>query len=514
MLVGASALLSALGGGVLWTRPLWMDELVTLFLTSHRSFRDMIANVSAGGDWAPPLLHAVVWSVRRVTGDVTPVLLRTMALSCVLLGLLFVYAALRRRFGRVASGAGTLALLGSPLLIEHAFEGRGYGPWLLFAAAYAWSLGIDAGQHRSRRRDVAQAVCSIFLTTIHWFGVVCLGLMAAAVVAARGRRWRDGVRSVAPSAVGVIALLVCLPMAFSQRASASGLLWVVKLEMTQVLSFARLFWLALPTILAIILIFREGTRADGAWPGIRERIREALLDPTMVALVSLALMPIVLVVISIVLQPSMVPRYSLVAVLAWAPLVAVAVDTLPRDGRAAVVLVLAFAMQIAVARTINEKRGFATEILRNQAAFEEAKLLGLPVVFQKQMLIFPVAGPQRSPHMLARFLDVPDSTLLALYPADRFEWLRKDFRIQREQMRLHARVYGFPILATQADLDTTPRFVVLATDLQLPGGYKRADKWGTALFPHHRVERLSESVILFERRRPVSAVDGVARPRT
>jgi hypothetical protein len=272
-----------------------------------------------------------------------------------------------------------------------------------------------------------------------------------------------------------------------------------------VLVMTRLFWLTLAPILAVILLFRDGTRADGLWPSIRTRVREAARDPSLAALVSLACMPVVLMIISVVLQPSMVTRYGLVAVLAWAPLVGLAADTLGRGARAAVVLLLAFVAYGSFAATIAQQRTYADQMRANQTAFERAKSMNVPVVFQKQHLIFPLAGPQRSPGMLARYLVVPDSTLMALYPSDRFAWLRRQFQVERDQSRLHEKLYGFPILATRAALDTTPMFLVFATDFQIRGGWRQAELWGSIVFPHHRVRRLDDFVTLFERTTPATA---------
>lgn len=491
--------LPLVGAGALWTRPLWMDELCTVFVSSHASLREVIANIAAGGDWAPPALHVIVWSARRLAGTLSPILLRSISLACVSLALLALYATLRRRVGTVASAIGVLAFAGHPLVIAHAFEARPYGPWLLFSAAYAWSLGLDAGAP-SRRRDVWQAVLSVLLTTVHWFGVLSLGLMAAAAFVTKGRGFRAGARLVAPSVAGLVALAVCVPMVFTQRAAASGLLWVKELHWAQISAMLRLYWAGIPVILALILVWRDGLRPDGLWPAMRARMKSVFSDPAYAALLSLALMPVVLIVVSVVVQPSMVDRYGIVSVLAWAPLVAFAVDSLPREARAAVgATMFGIAMYFGV-KTVQDKREYAEKIHASQRVFEEARAMHVPVVFQYMHLIYPVAGPQRSPTLEARFLDIPDSTLHALYPSDRLEWLRRQFRLERSQARLHANIYGFPILATQAQLENTPRFLLLATDLQLPGGYKQANKWGAAVFPNHEVVRLNDVLTLFVRK--------------
>lgn len=493
-LVAGVALVLLMGGGILWTRPLWTDELCTLFVAGHDSLLTVMRVAAAGGDWSPPLLHLVVWAVRAVVGDVTPVILRTLSLAFVLGALLFVYATLRRRVSPSAAASGALVVALHPLVVAHAFEGRPYGPWLLFAAGLAWSLGLPA----SRRRDAAVAVFAVLMCTIHWFGVVALSITAFVVALTRPGYWRERARPVAPAMLGLVALALCVPMLLGQRASAEGLLWVRSLEWEQVRHFGRTFWLPVVPVAAVLLVARQGWNPGGRLR-LRQDVAPVIRDPGMIALASLALMPLAIIVISVVFQPSMVSRYAIVAVLAWAPLAALGAEAVGRATRVALLALLAAGLFLGGARVAQQKRDFAETVLSTRRQFEQATALGLPVLFQHMHLMYAVVAPLHEPGSPARFLDLPDSTLLALYPSDRMEWLRDRFRVERGQARLHAGVYGFPVLATQAALDSMPRFLLLATDLQLSGGYKQAEKWGQAVFPRHRVERLSESLTLFER---------------
>jgi hypothetical protein len=499
----AIALLPLFGGSVLWTRPLWFDELCcTVFVVKDASSPfDVIANVYRPGDYAPPLLHLIVWFVGWLAGGVTPVVLRSISLVCVSVGLLFLYATLRRHFGRAPSSAGTIAVASHALVIAHAFEGRFYGPWLLFAAAFAWCLGLDHNRARSRRRDISIALSSILLPTIHWFGIFSLGLMCVAAVVVHGRRWREGLRLIAPSAAGVVALLICVPMAIVQRASSTGMLWVKELSGQQVMEMAWLFWLAPSVVLAVVLVLAQSLRdapANALTPS-RPNALTLLRAPDLAALTSLALMPVVLIALSVVLQPSMVPRYGIVAVLAWAPLVALAAASVGRVARAAVLALMVLMLCLGAKRAIAEKQEFADLFAVLTAEYEQAKAEHVPIVFTSMHIIYPTAGLQRSDTMPARYLDLPDSTIMALFPAPGMEPIRKKIRLDRDQARGHARTYRFPILATQAQLDTTRRFFLLATDISLPGGYKSAALYGRALFPRHQVRRLNSVLSIFER---------------
>jgi hypothetical protein len=98
----------------------------------------------------------------------------------------------------------------------------------------------------------------------------------------------------------------------------------------------------------------------------------------------------------------------------------------------------------------------------------------------------------------ARYLDLSDSTLARLYPNDELAWLRDFFRVERDIGRSQAKLFGFPTIATQTELDSTRRFLLVATDASLPRGYKDVEVFGKLVFPSHSVRRLSGSLALFD----------------
>ena len=318
VIVVAILALLASGGSVLWTRPFWMDEVAMFFLTGERALPRMIELVSKGADWNPPTLHLLVWSAMRLFGmdQLTPAFLRSFTLVCVAGALSFTYFTLRRRYDRLPSTAGVLSLLAQGLVVTHAFEGRFYGPWLLFAAAFVWTLGVDAGSP-SRRRDVALAIVSVFLCTIHWYGVFSLGLAALGVLIAWRSEPRKAIRLLLPAAAGVVALVAMIPMALSQRASAASVLWVHPLSIAQVEQMASQFIPgAFVVLLALLLV------VDAARVRVPHAVQPQLADPGIAALFALGAMPLVLILLSAIVTPSMVFRYAIAAALAWAALVA------------------------------------------------------------------------------------------------------------------------------------------------------------------------------------------------
>jgi hypothetical protein len=502
-LAASVGLLLIAGGSILWTRPLWFDEICcTLFVVEGAaSPLEVVARVARGEDYAPPLLHVMAWIAGKLAGDLTPVVLRTMALLCVSLALLGLYSALRRRYERLPSLAGVLAVATHSLVLAHAFEGRFYGPWLLFASLFAWSLGIDAGRARSYRRDASMAIASILLVTIHWFGVLSLGLMGVAAMLAR-RPWRLGVRLVAPGIAGLVALALCVPLVLAHRAGAVEVdaLWVPPLSAAQIGVMVRLFFLSTVPVLAIVLLLIDALREPGTRPAAADvgGVQSSLRDPSIAALLSLGLFPVVLIVVSIVLQPSMLDRYAIVTVLAWAPLAALAVSSLDRGGRVVAVLFFATLVVLAARRTMADKRDFAEMVRLNEAAYARALTMDLPVVFASLHTAYPVAGPRRAERR-ALFVDLPDSTIREMVPQERLGWLRRHIAVERNIARGHARVYGFPVLAPQAQLDTTRAFLLVGPPESFPRLYKEFDKFVGKVFPRHSATRLSPNLAILKR---------------
>ncbi|HEX7938937.1 MAG TPA: hypothetical protein VF483_08065, partial [Gemmatimonadaceae bacterium] len=150
-----------------------------------------------------------------------------------------------------------------------------------------------------------------------------------------------------------------------------------------------------------------------------------------------------------------------------------------------------------VRNSINDRRETANNIAETRAAFDQATALHLPIVFPSILALYPIGGPLKDQTVL--FLDLPDSTISALVPQPRLAWMRRNLTVERNIARGHRGVYGFPAIATQAGLDTTPRFLLVATDESLPRLYPRVDLFAKAVFPRHHVTRLSPTLALLER---------------
>ena len=486
--MAAIAAILAMGGSALWLRQPWLDErCCTLYAIDASNPIQVVTNV-VHGDVAPPLLHLIIWAVTRVTGTAIPVL-RSIPLVGMGGAFLFVYLALRRRFGVGASAAGVLSLATQGLIVEHAFEIRFYGFWVMFCAMYAWSLEIDAGRP-SRRRDIAVAALSVGVCLIHWFGIISLGGMALAVVLAHRHRWRQRLRLVAPGVAGISMLVLLIPLFVTQvRSAGSSVYWIPPLNLGQIEETVVAF-LAFPVlVLAIALVAQRLPWANAA-PA------RALLDPSLIALIGGIAMPVALVLISAVAKPVVWPRYGIVGVLALAPVVALGVETLPRLHRMVVIGALLVIAGFRVNREARTKATFKGAVDAFQGQLLALRQTGVPIVFQSYFLQYPVDGASRR-ESVTRFLDLPDSTINALraMPSWQSGLLVRD----RNMVRVHERTFGFPLRATQAQLERIERFYLFAADDNLPVGYKNSIEFGKMVFPNHRAVRLNKYVTLFER---------------
>lgn len=496
----AIGVLPFVGGGVLWTHPLWLDELCcTVYPVEHAATPvQVVANIAHRQDFGPPLLHLIVWAVARVGGGITPTLLRSIALVFVIGALLFTHATLRRRFDATTSALGAATLLASPLLLTHAFEGRFYGPWLMFAAGYAWSLGMTFG-----RRRTWQSLFAICLVTIHWFGAISLMILASASIASdlvRRAPLTAAVRRVAVGvAAGGVAVLACVPLLLPQFAGSSAARWIAPLSVQQLQAMARTFFLTNLLALAVGLLVVDALRPDR--PGLRGtlgRIRDTAREPGSAALASLVLMPLALVVVSVVLQPSILDRYLILTLLCWPPLVALAVEPLGLRAKLLAAGVVSATVVPTVNGSIRDRQRFTDLVAQDSAAYARVARVGIPFAYPFIHEMYPVLGSQRGKPTVARFLMLPEATLRALYPSDRLAWLRDRMLVEARSGVSHERIYGFPSTITRDSLARLRRFAIVSSDLRFPGGAKQSENWGRIVFPNHRVVRVDDRISFFE----------------
>jgi hypothetical protein len=479
---------------LLFDRPFWLDEWHAVLPASRPTLTAVIGDLQRGSDFAPPLLHVSLWLLRVLAGGtLTPTLARSFSAACVFGAVVLVFLALRRRFDLAPSLAGALACATHGIVVAYAFEARFYAPWLLCAAAFAWSLSIDGDAARSRRRDVAIAVSSIGLCTAHWFGSVTLGLMCIGALVALRHDWRAAVRRMLPAVAGGLALAACLPLLIGQRSAIVEKSWIETMSWYQFSSLIGVYWGSLVVLVAVLVIALAALRA-------RDRLRAlttpALRDPSAAALLATAAMPLMLVVLSL-LQPVLIGRYALTSVLAWAPLVALALQLLPRSLGIVAVVLLSGRILLSVGGQVGLERQVASIIARDRALLTQMCRAG-PVVFVTRLQMYYHTDLLRERCPQAKYLVLPQRALDRLYFGPN-EFAQPRFRTEAEFALLHTRLYGYPGTVTPAQLDSLPHFVVMAEPSSLPRDASGHEFFSRIVFPRHRATPLNGNGTLYER---------------
>jgi hypothetical protein len=421
-------------GGILFTWPLWLDEYHTVFLAEKGSVFRSMSDLAAGSDFNLPLLYLVERLLSHLTGGITPLSLRVTSFMTVWLAMVFVFFALRRHVSAFAAFIGAFIIWCNSIVVIFAFQGRFYGPWLLFCAMVLWSLGLDVEREKSITRDVALAVSSALVCTIHYYGIFSLTLIAAGA-AAWIARTRRTYRYLLPIVAGPIALAACAPFFVGQRSAITVKTWVSPISLHQIREMLEYFFLAAPVVVVAIVLL-----ASARWKRMRRASQPTRNRNTAVFLPfgALLLMPLVLVVMSIVFQPTMELRFAIPAVLAWAPIAGLAATRLPWPGKLSLLAVLFFFSVRAQDALAVQLRGVRSE-LKSEAAIVTPFLdSGRVVMVLARTSLYPMATATSRQRQLT-YPDFTDSLARSRgFPAPMI--------LERDVARIHQRLYGFPRL--------------------------------------------------------------------
>ena len=487
-------------GAILFTRPFWVDEWFTLLVTSRSNPFTMLSDLGSGADGGTGLFHGVIWVIRTIAGS-TPAVLRAFSLLCVLGALLLVYALLRRRVGRDAAIVAVLAVGAHPMVIAHSYETRFYGPWLLCAAFYAWTIRRIT-EPASLSSSVAQSAAAALLCGVHFYGVLSFVPMVIGAIASQGRsRWRATVRALAPSFAGVGMVVAIAPLALAQKRAFTVKTWIPEFELPQLWALLREYWFAgVPLVLVasvtIAFLIRRGSASE---LNPLATARSIFAHPGIAALGALAAVPLVLALVSIAGQPSMLSRYAIVAALAWAPVAAIAIEYL--GGIPGRIARLAFVWMWLVAYTgeVRSKMLFAAEVSATREAVRAAgdsMLMLTPSVH----MMYPMVAESLGGTSRLRFLALPDSMLARLFPAGTpAEQKGRAAYAERDLARIHAERFGFPRTLAPAAVDTLDALMVLGSPLRLKPGFQDLAQFANAVFPGRSLTLLTPELGILRR---------------
>lgn len=426
------ASIAVVRGGILFNAPLWLDEYHTLFMTERGSLLQSMRDLAGGGDYAPPVLHFGERFVSLLAGGTSVLSLRLTCFIAVWMALVLIFCALRRVVSPSAAFVGAFSVWANTFIVEFGFEARPYGPWVFCCTFVIWSLGLHVENERSRSRDVALAISSALLCTIHYFGIISLGLIAfgAAVWIARTRRTY---RRLLPMIAGPVALALCMPLYIGQQRTLTVKTWISALNAHQVREMLETYLLTWPFVCAFLmllaLVFQNTIR--------RQAVSRGTMISTLPFLMML-LLPAMLVLGSATVQPMMQLRYALPAAIAVAPVVAFAAQSWGRLGKV-VLLTVSFLFSVRALDARSHALANFQALVETEAAMVKPFLdSGYIVVNPSRSSVYPLATATARPSQLA-FADYTDSLA-------RLRRLPRTLVMDRDCARAHTHVYGFPIL--------------------------------------------------------------------
>lgn len=465
-------------------RPLWLDEIVTQLVANAP--RGIVHAMRSGVDFQPPPHYALVRLADLIAGGATPAATRAPSLIAAALTVLFLAATLRTTLSLAAALAGVLALAAHPLFLAQAFEARPYALWIL-----ATALTAEALRDRARTRPWLAAAAAVALCTTHYFGILSLVAIGAAAVLytrlARRHSWSATTRTIAPLAAGGVGLLALLPLASAQLAATNGRSWVSPATAGDIGSFLSFPWgwrpaLLLMTAGALLLIAR---RVPALAVRLPQAPRVALGLPGF-ALLATAFVPVLVVLVTLLVKPVLVLRYSAPAVLAVATVCALAVELFPPALRWAAVLLLAraavFSAQSTATAAHNETVFLAGEVRTVRALAAQ----GIPTVspfrhdaYRASLLLAgaPGTGAASIPDSPGvAWIDLPDSLLARVAATPSAGLSRELLLVERDFGRAVHREFGFPAVRSAEQVRAVTTVALLrdathagADTLWLPG---------------------------------------------
>lgn len=403
----------------LFSHPLWLDETITWRVANDTSFWHLLTGIAAGTETHPPTLYLVLWPLARLLGGLGNTELRVIALIWMLLGMTGLYAICRRFFARGPSIVAVLAVWAHPLIIDHAFETRFYSPWVALTAWFCY-LQLRADDDEPTPRRVARYLLAIFATSIHYFGVISMGLMAVTDLLVHRR-----IKRVIPAMLGFAVVACFLPLIHGQRAGLSIPTWIeragpMQLKNTLIAVFGPPSLLILMLVMWVSYLLRGTTTPATGEQADEQRDRDLR---KLLPMSSLLLLPFVIIAVSILVQPSLVLRYLIVAIMPLAPLAAGLIERCSRRTITVAVLILLGMGAVSLIGKSRAARGLDQEFLTAIAAIDQRVPPDGVIVFKRRREMVPVL--RMRPDLIKRsgMLDfddavIPDVTRMSLFERD------------------------------------------------------------------------------------------------
>jgi hypothetical protein len=303
-----------------------LDEIVVHTLVSDRKVAHSLRAIAGGLDTNPPSYHLLLRAFRMLVGNASEIALRCFALLSVLVALSGLYVNLRQNYSSLVALTAVLAIWSHPLIVQHAFEARMYGPWLAAIAWFSYFLARAGDASLDLWSQVLLASTALLTCTMHTLGLLAFGLIVSFYLLFHpASMWSQS--ALALASLGPLAFIAWSPFLWKQNAAYTTT-WVSPPTKPRVVSFMRA--ILLRRHLAAVLVgaglspFLPTIGGEfSALPGVS---RDAVF---LAGLAGLVLMPLILVIFSYTVQPLLVDRYALPTVASLAPAIASVISPMP-----------------------------------------------------------------------------------------------------------------------------------------------------------------------------------------
>lgn len=454
------AQITVTGSGFLIVRKLWLDEVLTATLVCDPSFSHALHALAGGADCQPPMamvLQRFFMSFAPGKEPGTPtvaVMLRLFSLLATISAVVGLYILFRRVAPVLPSAAGALTLWCSPVVVEQAFEARCYALWLAAAVAFVLCLENLAQNSRNTFRHLALALSGVILCTTHYFGVVTLVLALTGYIFAC-RDQPNALSAVLPgTAFSLLAFMVCLPFPLGQKAAIGMVTWIPSITVDQFLEFLRAqvpvyYWMSI--LLYFLWLRRWDSHAHPTHSPLDEPTTRQTTASTMRALGGVAAwlgLPVALLVVSLLVAPSLMPRYTIVAAAGGAVIPVLLFQRFPNKESFVVCGLALFFSTFELYHLALAKKAQEVEVtdlinlIRSENPTE-------PVVFEHCYNLYPVA--YHAP-------DLRDHCYLYIFPKHRPGGVNVSYAFMNAFCRQYALHYKQMALIDTDALQKLPRF--------------------------------------------------------
>jgi len=427
----------------LFTKRFWLDELYTHAVVADPDPGHALAAARGGMDSMP--LHQIVLRSLTLVFAPTEVLFRSVAFGSVVLALLGIYVLLRRAVSPLIALTTVIGIWAHPLVRINAFDARFYGPFLAASVWFCYAIERRHAAPDSARSGTALALASLALCAIHVFGIL-VWLTAQATGLLVYGRWRSWWPALAgPAVFPALWVLFLQP----QRDVVTIPTWEPAFSWITVASTVR--FVLLPESLGILCLIIWAVAGSRVLLRRHHRRAVAPLAPALWLLAGLGAVIPLLILESLVIQPTLTSRYFIPAVAALAPAMALGLTRLPRWGCAAMLTALTTVSTHGLRQGALDARA---QDQRTTAVMNQIRALSsdTPVVFEVPHVVAVLW--HYAPDLRSRIALLDFETGDVPYPSP--------LRIAtRDLARAYARFYDGPRQVSWEAISSAPEFYLM-----------------------------------------------------